>query len=244
MACTEDACRNCGAALQGAYCSACGQRAFERTSLRTLLHGSLSQVLDIEGPLLRTFRAACVSPGGTARRWVDGERVRFVHPLKYALLASTLLAASVAILRPPISPFALTPGEDTERLYFINGVLLPYLSLLNALLVAGLQRLLFLRSRFNVAECWMSGLYVGGQVSLIAAVLFPLGVNATFPGLAFTSVLGLLFTIWGVRDFYERPLLQIVGRGLLLGVVSGVMLNLLGAVVRVLLLATGLDPVS
>jgi hypothetical protein len=239
MACTDDACRNCGASVEGRFCGACGQRVLERTTLGSLLRGSAGQLLDVEGPLLGTFRAACVSPGGTARRWVDGERVRFVHPLKYALLASTLLAGTVALLRPPLSPFPAASGVDTERLYFLNGVLLPYLSLFTALIVAGLQRLLFLRERFNVAECWMSGLYVGGQVSLLAALLFPLGLNATVPGLAFTTSLGFLFTIWGIMGFYRRRLLEVVGRGLLLGIFSFVALNALGSMIGAVLVAAG-----
>ena len=57
-------CLNCGAALQGAFCAACGQdAAVSRLDSRALARDAIEDVLNFDTRLLRTMRALTVAPG-------------------------------------------------------------------------------------------------------------------------------------------------------------------------------------
>jgi len=99
-----EACGNCGAKLQGAYCSACGQKrldARDRT-LSHLLAEAFRQVTEIDGKLLRSLRLLLFSPGMLSREYMDGRRVRYASPISLFLLANV-----VYFFAPAVSDFNL-----------------------------------------------------------------------------------------------------------------------------------------
>ena len=69
-------CRNCGARLTGAYCSACGQAAHIHRSLLSLGHDILHGVFHFEGKVWRTIPELFLRPGRLTRRYIDGERAK------------------------------------------------------------------------------------------------------------------------------------------------------------------------
>lgn len=92
------ACLNCGADRLGAYCHACGQHHLDdRLTLRVVWREFAERFLKLERGLLGTTRAALLDPGGLARRYVDGQRQRFVNPISFLLIGS-----AVAVLMLPL----------------------------------------------------------------------------------------------------------------------------------------------
>ena len=91
-------CLNCGADRLGDYCHACGQHHLDdRLTLRVVWREFAERFLKLERGLLGTTRAALVDPGALARRYVEGQRKRFVNPISFLLLAS-----AVAVLMLPL----------------------------------------------------------------------------------------------------------------------------------------------
>jgi hypothetical protein len=86
-------CRNCGNALAGAYCSACGQPAHLHRSLASLGHDILHGVFHFEGKVWHTIPELLFHPGRLTRRYIDGERVRFVSPMALYLFTVFLMFA-------------------------------------------------------------------------------------------------------------------------------------------------------
>jgi hypothetical protein len=74
-------CRDCGAVLAGAYCAACGQRAHLHRSLLGMAHDILHGVFHLEGKLWRTLPELIFHPGRLTRRYIAGERTKFVSPM-------------------------------------------------------------------------------------------------------------------------------------------------------------------
>lgn len=74
-------CANCSAPLSGPYCSQCGQPVHVHRSLlhmgEELLHG----ILHFDGKALRTLPMLVAFPGQLTRRYIDGQRTRYVSPL-------------------------------------------------------------------------------------------------------------------------------------------------------------------
>ena len=86
-------CLNCGAQLDGAYCSSCGQRAHLHRSLAHLGHDILHGVFHFEGKMWRTIPELFFHPGRLTRRYIDGERAKFVSPMALYLFTVFLMFA-------------------------------------------------------------------------------------------------------------------------------------------------------
>lgn len=87
-------CRNCATALEGDYCHACGQPAHIHRSLAALWHDLAHGVLHFEGKIFRTLPMLAWRPGELTRRYIAGERARFVSPLALFLFTVFLMFAT------------------------------------------------------------------------------------------------------------------------------------------------------
>ena len=91
----EQACLNCGTPLRGDFCVACGQRAHIHRTLSAFAHDLIHGVLHLDGKVWRTLPMLVRRPGELTRRYIDGERAKFVSPLALFLFSVFLMFAVV-----------------------------------------------------------------------------------------------------------------------------------------------------
>lgn len=91
----ESKCLNCGTALVGPYCGACGQGAHVHRTLVAFFHDLLHGVFHFEGRVWHTLPMLVLDPGALTRRYIDGQRVRFVSPLALFLFCVFVMFASM-----------------------------------------------------------------------------------------------------------------------------------------------------
>lgn len=96
----EKACLNCGTALIGAHCHNCGQKAHVHRTLHAFGHDILHSVLHFDGKIWRTLPMLFWKPGDLTRRYVHGERAKFVSPLALFLFSVFLTFATFNWLVP------------------------------------------------------------------------------------------------------------------------------------------------
>lgn len=90
-------CANCGTALVGAFCHACGQeRGPGAVTIRALVADVADEVLSLDGRLARTFRTLLFRPGVLTREYLAGRRVGYFSPFRLYLLVSAAHLALVA----------------------------------------------------------------------------------------------------------------------------------------------------
>jgi len=99
----EKACLNCGCALQGEYCHCCGQKAHVHRTLGAFWHDLLHSVLHFEGKIWRTLPMLAWRPGDLTRRYVEGERARFVSPMALFLFSVFLMFIVFSTLGGPFA---------------------------------------------------------------------------------------------------------------------------------------------
>jgi len=205
----EPACTNCGAEAAGAYCAACGQRRIEpRLTLRGLARDAAAHWLNLDAPLFATFVGMLRDPGGTARAWVEGRRVAFTNPFKYALLAAAAAFASGQWFGTSTIPAAPAPAENLpprvaewmarfqERLYAVE----PYTAILHFATMPALGialRALFPRAGRTWVEFYAFALFVSAQESIVEMLAAPFGPRAMA---AVQVVFGVLLA-WGSYRF-------------------------------------------
>ncbi|HKW83887.1 MAG TPA: DUF3667 domain-containing protein, partial [Burkholderiaceae bacterium] len=108
-------CRNCGAALRGAYCHACGQAAHIHRSLLHLAEEVLHGVLHFDAKGWRTLPLLVARPGLLTRRYVDGQRVRYVSPLALFLFTVFLMFFAASLANHPTKVYT-NPAEALVEL--------------------------------------------------------------------------------------------------------------------------------
>ncbi len=89
------ACANCGTFLVGAYCHACGQNSHIHRTLKGFGHDLLHGVFHFEGKIWNTLPLLFFKPGELTRRYIHGERAKFVSPIAGFLFCVFLMFAVV-----------------------------------------------------------------------------------------------------------------------------------------------------
>ncbi len=100
---SAETCPNCNAAFQGAFCSECGQRRLT-TRLRfvDLAKTVVSQLVNVERGLFRTFLDMMRRPGEVARDYVSGKQRPYVNPLTYFFVGAAAQLISFFLCLPII----------------------------------------------------------------------------------------------------------------------------------------------
>ena len=80
-------CLNCGTALIGPHCHRCGQSGHVHRSLGAIGHEIAHGVAHFEGKFWRTLPLLVWRPGELTRRYIEGERMRFVSPMALFLFS-------------------------------------------------------------------------------------------------------------------------------------------------------------
>jgi hypothetical protein len=108
-------CLNCGAELAGPYCHRCGQQGHLHRTLGAFFHDLLHGVLHFEGKIWRTLPLLAWKPGELTRRYIHGERARFVSPIALFLFSVFLMFAVFSLVGGPFgsngSPQATAEAE-------------------------------------------------------------------------------------------------------------------------------------
>jgi hypothetical protein len=89
----EKSCLNCGSKLVGPYCAACGQKAHVHRSLSGFFQDMVQGLFNFEGKIWRTLPMLAWRPGELTRRYIAGERARFVSPVALYLFTVFLMFA-------------------------------------------------------------------------------------------------------------------------------------------------------
>ncbi len=99
----ESACLNCGTQLIGPHCHSCGQHAHVHRTMGAFFHDLLHGVFHFEGKTWRTLPLLAWQPGELTRRYIAGERARFVSPMALFLFSVFLMFAvfQLAGISPP-----------------------------------------------------------------------------------------------------------------------------------------------
>lgn len=98
----EGGCLNCGAKIEGRFCSHCGQSAHPHRSLFGVLEEFLHGVLHFDTKAWRTLPMVLFRPGTLTRNWVHGKRARYISPLALFLFCIFAMFFAFAFVQPAV----------------------------------------------------------------------------------------------------------------------------------------------
>ena len=106
-------CLNCGAEPLGTYCQNCGQQVHVHRTLSAIGHDLLHGVLHLDGKFWATLPLLVFRPGKLTRRYIDGERAKFVSPM--AMFLFSVFAMFAVFQMVGLTVPADFVGPDTEQ---------------------------------------------------------------------------------------------------------------------------------
>jgi hypothetical protein len=112
----ETHCLNCGAELSGPYCSQCGQHRHVHKTLTAFFHDLAHGVFHLEGKLWNTIPMLAWKPGELTRRYIDGQRARFVSPIALFLFCVFLMFGVVGLTSNTKHASAAAAADATHEL--------------------------------------------------------------------------------------------------------------------------------
>ncbi len=96
-------CLNCNSVVTGSYCNQCGQPLHIHRSIGAFWHDILHSVLHFEGKFWRTLPLLAWKPGDLTRRYIHGQRARFISPMALFLFSVFMMFAVFSFLSDPFS---------------------------------------------------------------------------------------------------------------------------------------------
>lgn len=108
-------CLNCGTALVGDYCHRCGQPGHVHRSLSAIWHDLAHGVLHFEGKIWNTLPMLAWRPGELTRRFIHGERARFVSPMALFLFSVFLMFALFSAIGAHLETPDNTPPTEAAQ---------------------------------------------------------------------------------------------------------------------------------
>jgi len=205
-------CKNCGAQISDQYCSHCGQKAVtERITAKYLLDEFFHFFTHVERGFLYTSWHMIVSPGKTAKEFIDGKRKTHQPPVSYFLIWTAIYILFLYWMEKAFGENAAIdykqyygPGATTKfaisHLSFVLIVMMPFHAFYLWLLVT--------RKQYYYFETIMANIYALGTIILFQFV-FAVGavaihlINGTAIDLRVSDALKIGYIIWFAFDFVK-----------------------------------------
>lgn len=94
-------CLNCGSSLVGPHCHQCGQAGHVHRSISAFWHDILHGVLHFDGKFWNTLPLLVWKPGELTRRYIHGERAKFISPMALFLFSIFMMFAIFSYVGSP-----------------------------------------------------------------------------------------------------------------------------------------------
>ena len=209
-----DACLNCGAALSGRFCAACGQKRAQPLDAPRVLRDGLGQLLDADNAWWTTLRELTLRPGPTIRRYVAGERKRFVNPVLYMLTMATAFLLAITALGVDLGGVQAVPEAGRANFeLMIRSV--GYLVIVGALPAAWLMQLVLrfaLKQAHSIGALYVLLVYSYAQLALLQTILYGLGAADSAMAFAASRFVSALYFAWALGGYFGwRPVGAVIG---------------------------------
>lgn len=203
-------CKNCGKVFDGKYCTDCGQSATtKRVDGKFILKSIENEILNIDHGIIFTLKEVLLRPGITIKKFLEGKRKRYSHPLTYIAIISVVYF----ILRSVLVKYPHVTTPDTNKIiadfmyeYYPKLVVFVFIPL-----AAAFTPIFYPGKPYNFFELFTFHCYIRGQFMLFELlVLFINWVliqsGNPLPGILITGsaiLFNLLFMGWAQKQFFD-----------------------------------------
>lgn len=235
-------CSNCDAPINDKYCSVCGQKIKDyQPSFNNFILALWDDFVSVDAKLLNTLKAL-FKPGRLTLDWINGKQQRYVHPVRLYIVLTILYSTLI---------FLGFEGGQHEQSFlngFIKGMIddnnhtitqeqinkiIKLATFLTIPLTIISVKIYSLKAKLIKNVFFVVNIY---SVIVIFATLLLLLVNflilfdIEFSSVYLTPPLALLFTILSAKAVYDKGLIQITIKTLLVFIVNSILIISISAI--------------
>lgn len=87
-----ETCKNCENEFDKkfSFCPYCGQQAKVELTVRVLFYNTISNYFSFDARFFKSFIRLMIKPGLVAKRFVEGKRLKYLHPAQYYFFVSVI----------------------------------------------------------------------------------------------------------------------------------------------------------
>lgn len=214
-------CKGCGEALNGQFCSHCGQKVIgERFTFRKIFDNLITAVFNIDRGILYTIKDLTIRPGTVANDYLNGKTKAYFNPFSFLIIAITatvLLTNLTGLYTTELEQlneqnFAGKSEEYIETQKTIQHYIGRFLNLLIFTTLPGISILsyyTFRKKGLLLAEHFVVNCFFYGYI-ILAGILF-IPIQLLFTSATFDFVLGLVigtvYLTWVYKNWFGYPTL-------------------------------------
>jgi len=200
-----ESCRYCGGAVNGEYCSDCGQPVkLKKIDWRYVLN-EIADVLNVNNRMIYTIKCLLTSPGNSVRQYITEDRNHFVKPISFVFINALIYTLVLYLF--PLGIEDIIPQmevEDMER--SISKWILEnsgYTTLLIGLFMAFGIKFFFRKAVYNLAETFILLCFVYGITLLFDVVILVLQKITGLNFIQVFPVFEMIYITWAVGQFFD-----------------------------------------
>lgn len=233
-------CVNCGAAGMGTFCQVCAQPiAVKRITPKSVMREIAAKAFGFDNRFVRTVWHGFTKPGRVAATYIEGNRRRYLGPLSYFLLITTMYLLFVnltdfdytAYTLSSISPEMRAEMENDGTVDIVVPMTIKFSQYtrtayaVNALFLAFPIWLFFRkREKINLFESLSAALYISAQTILLALLSLVTYYFFSLNSAIAMGVLNFFLSAWLVATlFTPRPSFVNFIKGSVAVVLSGIL---------------------
>lgn len=214
-------CLNCGQEFATPYCGGCGQKASSGRITAVEVRESVQSELHLHRGWLRTIVELTRRPGGMIGDYLDGHRVVYIGPVKYALTMMAIMTFLAYSILPPMY-VAPTGAKDAAAQQAVMELMQRFGQILGGLyapVFALISWGLFRRSGRTYAEHLTVNLYCTGHLTLLCLPCIALDSVLKTAGMVTSGAfygIGVLYIAVVLRALFTRSMwTAILGSGVI-----------------------------
>lgn len=197
-------CKNCQAAIEGRYCSNCGQAtSTARLDFHVVWHDLQHGLLHVNKGIFYTLRELFLRPGLTIRSYLDGQRIRHFQPVSMMIVLAALYAWSSHLAHRPMVTYSgnaetsvAIAADFIEHHYgFAEVMLLPVLALCSYLF--------FRRRGERYVEWIVVHAFLASQRLVVQIVALPFAMTLSSGTVGTISfIVNMVYLGWAMMQLY------------------------------------------
>jgi hypothetical protein len=212
-------CQNCNTALQGKYCSNCGQSSdTHKIDVHYLWHDIQHGLLHLDKGILFTTKELFTRPGYSIREFLEGKRVKHFKPISLVLVLAGIYGLLFHFFKINILANYIVASGTDEKVNHINEVIknmsewtgqhYSILALLQIPIFTIGTYLCFRKSGFNFAEHLIINTFLVGQRLILHIITFPLyyfsnGTPMLIAADKIITMIGYALAFWALIQLFK-----------------------------------------
>jgi len=200
-------CKNCNESINGNYCSNCGQSAEIKKINRRYIFTEIADVLFVNRGMFDTIKNLLIKPGISIRRYITGDRSRFVRPISFVVVTSLIYTIANYFFPLGLENFVSQFGENDQSSVDITKWAQEnsgYTNLFIGLFMAFGIKLFFRKAGYNLSEIYVLICYVFGLTTLFDALGLIFQAITHLNLFNFLFATELIYITWAVGQFFHE----------------------------------------